>query len=85
MTGRKALYVNRNATVQIVGIPLPESDALLQFLFQFTAVAEFHCRFRWEPNSIAIWDNRYCNHYAIPDYTERRLTHRVTTKGQPVT
>lgn len=32
-------------------------------------------------NSIAFWDNRWVQHYGVPDYRERRLMHRVTISG----
>ena len=46
-------------TRRIVGIPKAESDAILRFLFsQIGLDPGFYVRFRWEKNSVAIWDNR---------------------------
>ena len=46
-------------TRRIVGVPKSESDAILSLLFhQLSENPDFQVRFHWEPNSIAIWDNR---------------------------
>ena len=42
---------------------------------------EFQCRFRWRKGSLAVWDNRVTQHYAIADYADRRVMHRITIKG----
>ena len=82
VTGRKALYVNRNFTTRIVGLRKNESDALLEMLWRHSETPEFQCRFAWRPNSIAFWDNRSAMHHAMWDYfPNRRLGHRVTVKG----
>ena len=47
-----------------------------------TFTGEFFFRFRWEPHSIAFWDNRCCNHYAINDYLpDVRSGYRVQIEG----
>ncbi len=82
VSGRKALYVNSGFTTRIVGLTRPESDALLQFLYRHVETPEFHCRFRWQVNSIAFWDNRCMQHHAMWDYyPQRRHGHRVTVRG----
>jgi taurine dioxygenase len=82
VSGRKALYVNRGFTTKIVPLKRPESDALLQFLYRHIEVPEFQCRFRWQVNSMAFWDNRCVQHHAMWDYyPQRRHGHRVTIKG----
>ena len=81
-TGRKQLFVNGNWTTRIVELEPAESDAVLSFIYQHIAQPQFQCRFRWEPNSIAFWDNRAVQHLAIPDYTERRVMRRVMLAGQ---
>ncbi len=81
-TGRKCLFVNRSFTTHIVGVPRDESDAILGFLYNHMEHPNFQCRFRWEPNSIAFWDNRCAQHRAIWDYwPHRRYGHRVTVMG----
>ncbi len=81
VTGRKALYVNGNSTTHLVGLSERENDLILPFLNDHIRSPEFQCRFRWDTNSIAFWDNRSVQHYAVPDYTERRVMHRVTLDG----
>jgi taurine dioxygenase len=82
VTGRKALFVNRNFTTRIVGLKKHESDALLDMLYRHSETPEFQCRFVWQPNSIAFWDNRAAMHHAMWDYfPHKRLGYRVTVKG----
>jgi taurine dioxygenase len=81
-TGRKALYVNVAHTVGFAGMTEEESAPLLSFLFRHQIRPEFTCRFRWEPGSLAIWDNRCAQHYAMNDYHgHKRVMHRVTLAG----
>ena len=81
-TGRKALYVNPGHSVQIKGWSVEESQPLLQYLFQVQQRAEFCCRFQWQKGSLAFWDNRAAQHYAMNDYHgHRRIMHRITFSG----
>jgi taurine dioxygenase len=68
VTGRKALFVNENFTTRISGLGKLESDALLNLLCRHIETPEFHCRFHWQPNSVAFWDNRCAQHHALWDY-----------------
>jgi len=77
-TGRRALFVNRNCTTRIVGLSERENEAILPFLLDHARSPEFQCRLHWEPGTVAFWDNRSVQHYAVADYTERRVMHRVT-------
>ena len=77
-TGRKALFVNRNSTTHVVGLSERENEMLLPFLFDHVRSPEFQCRLHWEPGTVAFWDNRSVQHYAVADYVERRVMRRVT-------
>ena len=82
VSGRKGLYVNRGFTTRIAQLTRPESDAVLGMLYQHVETPEFHCRFRWQVNSVAFWDNRCVQHHAMWDYfPQRRHGHRVTVRG----
>lgn len=81
-TGRKTIYVNSIFTVRINELTESESKAVLEFLFAHVARPEFQCRFRWQPNSVAFWDNRAVQHYAVWDYYPAlRSGQRVTIRG----
>ena len=81
-TGRTALYVNEGFTVGFKELKRAESDALLAFLIKHCGSPEFTCRFRWEANSVAFWDNRCTQHLAIWDYyPQTRHGYRVAVKG----
>ena len=81
-TGRKALYVNVAHTAGIEGLTNAESASLLSFLFEHQVKPEFTCRWTWEPNCLAFWDNRCTQHNPVNDYDGfRRVMHRITLKG----
>ena len=81
-TGRKAIFVNKIFTQYIIDMPKDESRAILDFLFQHIAKPNFQCRFKWEKDSVAFWDNRCALHHAMWDYyPETRRGYRVTIKG----
>jgi taurine dioxygenase len=81
VSGRKSLFVNRIFTVRLDGLTDRENDALLPFLCDHVQSPEFQCRFAWQPGSVAFWDNRCTQHYAVADYTARRVMHRVVIDG----
>ena len=81
VTKRKLLYVNRNYTMRIMGVTDDENDLLLPFLFDRVKDPAFQVRFQWAPGSVAFWDNRATQHYAVPDYPGRRLMHRIVIAG----
>ena len=77
-TGEKVLFVNA-FTTHFTNFHTPENvrygqdytqggPALLQYLINQAMIPEYQVRWRWEPNSMAIWDNRATQHYAVMDY-----------------
>jgi taurine dioxygenase len=82
VTGKRALFVNSFFTSRIVELSKAESDAVLAFLFHHVETPEFSCRFRWQKNSVAFWDNRSTQHHALWDYfPATRSGVRVTVCG----
>jgi len=80
-TGEKVLYVNSVFTRRIKGLEPEESRALLALLFDQVKRPELQVRWSWRPHSIAFWDNRATQHYAVPDYAGQRHMERVTIVG----
>lgn len=85
VTGRKLLYVNSGFTLHFEGWTRDESLPLLQHLYDVGQREEFRCRVRWQPGSVAIWDNRATWHLAMNDYHgHARVMHRITLSGDPL-
>ncbi|MDB5397277.1 MAG: Taurine dioxygenase [Rhodospirillales bacterium] len=80
-SGRRMLNVNANWTVSIDGLAWEESKALLRFLLDHVKSPEFQVRLHWNTGDVAFWDNRAVQHYAVADYTARRVMQRITITG----
>ncbi|MEE8333148.1 MAG: TauD/TfdA family dioxygenase [Alphaproteobacteria bacterium] len=81
-SGRKLIYVNRSFTTRINELSKAESDAILGLLIDHCSTPEWTYRFRWQPHSIAFWDNRCAQHYAVSDYLPNvRSGYRVQIEG----
>lgn len=82
-TGRPLLFVNSGFTSRIVQLAPVESQALLKLLFDAVAHEPvLHCRVRWAPNTLVMWDNRCTQHHAVWDYfPHSRYGERVTVMG----
>ncbi|HEY5647565.1 MAG TPA: TauD/TfdA family dioxygenase [Pseudomonadales bacterium] len=82
VSGRKSIYVNRAFTRTIDGMPGEQAQALLERLYHQAWIPDFQCRFRWQVDSLAFWDNRAAQHYAAADYWPAvRRMERVTITG----
>ena len=82
VTGERCLFVNVAFTTHIDGMDREESDELLNYLYRQATVPEYQCRFRWKKNSMAFWDNRCTQHYALADFhPARRVVERITVRG----
>ena len=84
-TGERVLYVNPGFVESIVGLKPHESQAILHMLFEQFIRPEYSVRFKWEPGSIAFWDNRAALHLAPADIFDvefDRQFYRVTLMGQ---
>jgi alpha-ketoglutarate-dependent sulfate ester dioxygenase len=84
VTGERALFVNPGFTSHLVDVEPRESRAILDLLYAEITRHEYTVRFRWEPGSVAVWDNRATAHLAPGDLDHldvRRTLHRVTVIG----
>jgi taurine dioxygenase len=77
VSGEKALFVNPVFTRYIVGLTDRESNAILGVLFEQLERPQFQVRFRWEPHSIAFWDNRATAHLGPVDLATAEFDRRV--------
>lgn len=78
-SGRRGLFVNQLFTTHICDLSARESEALLTMLYQHLTSPEFCCRFRWQPDSVAIWDNRITQHKPVNDFGPlHRKMQRIT-------
>ena len=85
LSSRRGLFVNPVFTTHIEGLSDTESAAILEMLYAHCQQPEFQCRVRWQAGDITMWDNRATWHKAINDYNGfRRLMHRVTVEGVPL-
>ena len=81
-TGRTGIYVNSAFVEEIDGMDRSESDELLQLMYRQASYPEYQVRLKWRPNTIAFWDNRSVQHYAVSDYyPQSRSVERVTIIG----
>lgn len=81
-SGRIALYLGRRRNAYIEGLPLAESEALLDALWQHATRDALVWYNRWRVGDLVLWDNRCTMHRRDPfDATARRVMHRTQIKG----
>ena len=81
-TGRNAVYVNGIHTLSFEGLTRAESLPMLEYLYQRVTRPEYSFRLRWQADTLAMWDNRCTQHYALNDYHGyRRVMHRIIVEG----
>ncbi|MEZ5231140.1 MAG: TauD/TfdA family dioxygenase [Acidimicrobiales bacterium] len=82
-TGAKSLFVDVNYTLGIDGLTRAEATPILRYLVEHITQPSFCCRIRWEPDMLALWDNRLVLHQAFDDYGDhRREMYRSTVLGE---
>ena len=82
ITGRKALYLGRRRNGYIVGLPLEESERLLDTLWAHASQPQFVWGHEWQLGDTLIWDNQCLVHRRDPfDPGARRMLHRVQLRG----
>lgn len=81
-TGRKLLYVNPFFVSHIKDMDEAASNELIARLCKQFLITEYQCRFQWEQDSVAFWDNRAVQHYASSDYfPDVRVMERASIIG----
>ena len=84
-TGERVLYISPGFVRSVCGLTPRESQGLLELLWEHSVLPEFTVRFRWEPGSVAFWDNRSTAHLAPRDIYDTdfdRQFWRVTLMGE---
>jgi taurine dioxygenase len=82
VTGRRYVFVSSVLT-HFKGMTEEESKPLIDFLLARATRPEFHCRLRWAPRTLGMWNNPFVLHTAINDYPGyRRVMYRTTVEGR---
>ncbi|HXJ02585.1 MAG TPA: TauD/TfdA family dioxygenase [Micropepsaceae bacterium] len=82
-SGRRVLYLGRRRNAYIVGLPLAESEALLDELWSYASREDFTWYNHWRVGDLVLWDNRCTMHRRDPfDAESRRIMHRTQIKGE---
>jgi taurine dioxygenase len=82
-THRRLLYLGRRRNAYIKGLPLAESESLLDELWSYATREEFAWHNEWRVGDLVLWDNRCTMHRRDPfDATSRRIMHRTQIKGE---
>jgi taurine dioxygenase len=80
---RRVLYLGRRRNAYILGLPLPESEALLDEVWSYASRDELTWYNKWRTGDLVLWDNRCTMHRRDPfDAGARRIMHRTQIKGE---
>ena len=83
VTGRPVLYLGRRRNAYVVGLPLEESEALLDELWRYAALPANCFAQHWRVGDLLMWDNRSTMHRRDPfDASQRRIMHRTQIGGR---
>jgi taurine dioxygenase len=83
-TSRRALYLGRRRNAYIGGLPLAESEALLDELWSYATRVEIAWHNQWQPGDVVLWDNRCTMHRRDSfDPSSRRILYRTQIKSVP--
>ena len=82
VTGKPVLFVNRIFSRSITNLPPNESQVILPFLLDHVTRPDFTYRHQWNEGDVVIWDNWSTQHYALFDFDEQRIVHRVSIDGR---
>jgi taurine dioxygenase len=81
VTERPYINVSESNTRWIIGVGASESARIIALLLDMINRPDHQVRLRWRPGTVAIWDNRGTQHYAVSDYpNDRRIMHRVVVQ-----
>jgi len=84
-TSEEALFLGRRTNAYVTGLPLEESEALLDELWAHATHTHFCYRHKWKVGQVVVWDNRMLMHMRYPfDDTKARFMWRTQTKGEAV-
>jgi taurine dioxygenase len=83
VTGRPVLYLGRRRNAYVMGLPLEESERLLDELWRYASLPANSYAHRWRVGDLLMWDNRSTMHRRDPfDANARRIMHRTQIKGR---
>jgi len=82
-TARPVLYLGRRRNAYVVGLPLEESERLLDEIWKYASLPANCYAHRWRVGDLLMWDNRSTMHRRDPfDASARRIMHRTQIKGR---
>ncbi len=80
-SGRKVLLYSAHHVQDLAELMPEETELVLSRLRTLTQLPKFACRHHWRPGTLALWDNRCVQHYAVPDFSGSRRLYQVTIEA----